>query len=410
MLSQPVIASTIVLALLVVGEVVSIRTRARVPMLLVVLVGYLVLLWTGVFPKNLVDNTSFSTVGSLLVAPTIVHMGTLIPLRVIKREIRALVITLIGLVIASGLILAIVAPVFGYSTAVSGVGPLTGGIIAFLVTTAKLKALGLTALITVPTLILAVQGFVGLPLASNLLRRYARKIQAAIDNGTFVPVGQSTGTPANELAATVEPAAKTGGAHAPVASASARSWIPEAYQTPIIVLFQLFFGGALAVWLGTWTHVNYSIWCLVIGLIGSFAGFYRDKALERANSFGIAMVGIIFVVLPSMNSVTPQMFVGSIPPVLATLFIGTIGLIVGGYIGSRIFKWDPNKGIAVALTALFGFPGDFITCTEVSRTGRTPEERELIFNEILSPMLIGGFTSVTSASVIIASIVMQTLH
>ncbi|WP_284286210.1 hypothetical protein [Alicyclobacillus fastidiosus] len=36
-------------------------------------------------------------------------------------------------------------------------------------------------------------------------------------------------------------------------------------------------------------------------------------------------------------------------------------------------------------------------------------ERQRLFDEILSPMLVGGFTSVTIASIIIASIVMSTL-
>lgn len=403
MLSQPVIASTIALALLALGELISIRTRARVPMLLVVLVGYLILLWTGVFPKDLVANSTLSTVGALLVAPVIVHMGTLIPLRVIKREIRALVITVIGLVISTGLLLAIITPFFGYKVAVAGTGPLTGGIIAFLVTTQKLKALGLVAIITVPTLVLALQSLIGLPLATNLLRRHVKNLQTQMDEGRFVPSGQRGGLAHQEMAATEEsqPAGTpTGRPH----------WVPENYQTSIITLFMLFVGGSIAVLLGSWTHVNYSIWSLVIGLFGAFIGFYRDKALERANSFGIAMVGIIFVILPSMNTITPKMFAGYIPAVLAILIIGSIGLIVGGYLGSKLFRWDPNKGIAVALTALFGFPGDFITVTEVSRTGRTPEERELIFNELLSPMLIGGFTSVTAASIIIASILMQTIH
>ena len=81
-----------------------------------------------------------------------------------------------------------------------------------------------------------------------------------------------------------------------------------------------------------------------------------------------------------------------------------------GFIGSKIFKWDPAKGISVTLTAMYGFPGDYLICQEVSRSiGRTVEEEEAILNEILPPMLIGGFTSVTVGSVIIASILVQTI-
>ncbi len=77
---------------------------------------------------------------------------------------------------------------------------------------------------------------------------------------------------------------------------------------------------------------------------------------------------------------------------------------------SKLVKWHPYKGMPVALTALFGFPGDYILCEEVSRSvARNEKEAKAIFDELLAPMLIGGFTTVTVASVIIAGILVQTL-
>lgn len=64
----------------------------------------------------------------------------------------------------------------------------------------------------------------------------------------------------------------------------------------------------------------------------------------------------------------------------------------------------------MALTALFGLAGDFLLCQEVSRSvGRTEGERAAVLDEILTPMLVGGFTSVTTASIFVASILVQTL-
>src|SRR5699024_6581004 len=90
---------------------------------------------------------------------------------------------------------------------------------------------------------------------------------------------------------------------------------------------------------------------------------------------------------------------------------GTAGITLGGYIVSRLVKWHPFKGMPVALTALIGFPGDYILCEEVSRSiARTEEEEKTIFNELLAPMLIGGFTTVTAVSIVIASILVETLY
>ncbi|HSU79160.1 MAG TPA: hypothetical protein VLK78_01985 [Candidatus Angelobacter sp.] len=389
MLKEPVVATMLLLALIAFGEFVSIKTRARVPMLLIVLMGYLVLLWLKIMPQDLVSNSTMSIVGGVLVAPLIVHMGTIIPLKIIRQQWRSVIIALLGIIISTGVILLVVSPIFGYKIAASGVGPLAGGIIAYVVTSAKLKALGLTALVAIPALVLSLQSLIGLPLSAFFLRRYAQKLKANMG-------------PIDQIAASIDPVIEE-----PVR----KSWIPDKYATQTILLFQLFIGGALAIILGKVTGINYSIWALVIGIIGTLTGFYRDKMLERANSFGIAMLGVIFIIIPSMNSVTFGLFIQNLPAVLAILVIGAVGIILGGLIGGKLLGWDINKSIPVALTAMFGFPGDFLVSEEVSRSvGETKEEQEYLFKEILSPMIVGGFTTVTIASIVIASIIMNTIR
>ncbi|HSU79209.1 MAG TPA: hypothetical protein VLK78_02235, partial [Candidatus Angelobacter sp.] len=134
MLKEPVVATMLLLALIAFGEFVSIKTRARVPMLLIVLMGYLVLLWLKIMPQDLVANSTMSIVGGVLVAPLIVHMGTIIPLKIIRQQWRSVIIALLGIIISTSVILLVVSPIFGYKIAASGVGPLAGGIIAYVVT------------------------------------------------------------------------------------------------------------------------------------------------------------------------------------------------------------------------------------------------------------------------------------
>ncbi|MFC7393158.1 hypothetical protein [Scopulibacillus cellulosilyticus] len=392
MLHDPTVATAIILCIIVVGEIISIATRAKIPMLLVALLGYLALTWAGILPKKMIVDSTFVQVGAVLgSAPIIVHMGTLIPIKTMKVQWRAAFIALFGIAVSSILIITIVTLVFDYKTAVSGVGPLTGGIIAFLITSQKLKALGLTSLITIPVLILSFQGLFGMPLTANLLRRHALKVRQAMDNGNYV-------------AATIadDPQAKS--------ETTAKTWIPEKYQTTTVLFFQVIIGGALAVILGHYTHVSYSLWALAIGIIGRYAGFYPDRVMERANAFTVGMIGLIFMVTVSLNDITPMMFIKTLPQMLLIIIIGIIGIIIGGYVGSKIVKWDPLKGIPVALTATFGFPGDYLISEEVSRSvSRNKEEEKAIFNEILTPMLIGGFTTVTIGSVVIASILVGTI-
>ncbi|QQZ09813.1 hypothetical protein [Heyndrickxia vini] len=389
MLNEPIIATVFVLALLIIGELISIASRARIPMLFVVFFGYLIALWTGIFPNNILEKTPLTAVGGILIAPLIVHMGTLIPLKTLKTQYKSVVVSIIGIIFATILILLVVAPILGYQTAVSGIGPLTGGLIAFVITSEKLQEIGLTSIIVIPALVLAVQSLIGLPLASNFLRKYALKLRDERPSEEVL----------KETAATVEQA-----------EPAAKSWVSEKYATPIVLLFQLFIGGGLAVLLGNWTGIHYSLWALAIGFIGILTGFFRENMMQRANSFGIATAGLIFVLLPSLNSVTLSIFIKNLPAVLLILLVGAIGIIIGGIVGSKIFKWDKYLGIPVALTALFGFPGDYMICEEISRSiARNKQEEKWIFSQILTPLLIGGFTTVTVASVILASVLMGTL-
>ncbi|KMY52667.1 hypothetical protein AC623_00640 [Bacillus sp. FJAT-27231] len=397
MLKDPVIATMIILSLIVVGEIVSIKTRARVPMLAIALFGYLVLIWVGVFPEDLLDHSTLATLGALMFAPLVVHMGTLIPMKMIRQQYKSVIIALIGIVISTGTILLVVTPIFGYKIAASGVGPISGGVVAFIITSDKLHELGLASLVTVPAVILGLQTLIGLPLASFFLRRYAKKLSANFDQEKY-------------LAATSDAAFVSGEIDQEETKVKGRQWLPDKYATAPILIFQLFIGGSLAVILNKVTGINYALWALVIGLIGTYVGFYRQSMLEKSNSFGIVMLAIVFAIIQSMNGVTFDMLLEYFPAVMMILAIGAIGIILGGFIGSKLVRWDMDKGVPVALTAMFGFPGDYLVCEEVSRSiGKTKEEEEYIFNEILSPMLVGGFTTVTTASIVIAGVVMSTL-
>ncbi|WP_424475495.1 hypothetical protein [Oceanobacillus kimchii] len=388
MISNPLVATTLIFALIALGEYISIITRARVPMLLTAMVGYLICVWSGIFPNDLLATSQFAALGAILVGPAILHMGTMIPFSLLKSQYKAVLISLGGLVVSGALVLIIVSLIFDYPTAVAGVGPLSGGIVALIVTSERLAEIGLTSLVVIPALVVAFQGVLGMPLAQYFLRRYAFTIQEKIDNGTFVPINQ------DQASATQETVKLDG----PIKSSAT------------LKLFFIFVGASIGIVLGELTPVHYSLWCLAIGVGGLKLGIFQHKSLEKANSFNLTMIGIIFVVIGTMADVGPQDVLNNLPSIIVLLLLGTFGLSLGGYVVSKLLKWHPYKGMPVALTALFGFPADYKLCEEVSRSiARNKEEEQTIFDEILTPMLIGGFTTVTVASVVIAGILVETL-
>lgn len=163
MWSEPIISATALFALIALGEVISTLTKARVPMLLTAMVSFLLLKWAGIFPENILDSAILPSLGALAIAPAIMHMGTMMPLSTLKTQWKAVIISLFGIIGSTTMILIIVSLVYDFRIAASGVGPISGGIVALLITIDKLKELDLSYLIVLPALVQGLQGVIGLP-------------------------------------------------------------------------------------------------------------------------------------------------------------------------------------------------------------------------------------------------------
>ncbi|MFS0562115.1 hypothetical protein AB1K91_15365 [Terribacillus sp. 179-K 1B1 HS] len=398
--SNPVMITLLLIAVLGLGELISIWTKARIPMLLAALLLYVALLWTGIIPTGLMSDSVITALGSLIVAPFVVHLGTVVPFSLIKGQLKPILIALIGSITAVALVLAVVPIFFDYETAVAGAGPVVGGIVAYLVTSERLTELGLASLVIIPALVLSIHKLFGIPLASFFLKKHAimvkQQVQARLQTGAAL-----------EKEAAVEERSNT----VVKAQNERKLLLPEKYQTSLIFILQLYLGSGIAIILDALTGINYTIFCLIIGVIGAYIGFYPAKTMEKANATGLAMIAVIFIVISSMDDVTPAALASYIPEILLICVLGTAGVTLGGLLASKLLGVGKYLGMPVALTALFGFPADYILCEEISReVGDTEEEREAIMNEIVTPMLMGGFTTVTTCSILIATVLIGTLN
>ena len=80
-------------------------------------------------------------------------------------------------------------------------------------------------------------------------------------------------------------------------------------------------------------------------------------------------------------------------------------MYIFSFIIGKILKVSKNMAFAVSLTALYGFPADYIITNEVIKALTEDEkEREVLTSHMLPPMLVGGFISVTIVSVVLAGI------
>ena len=94
-------------------------------------------------------------------------------------------------------------------------------------------------------------------------------------------------------------------------------------------------------------------------------------------------------------------------PVAGMFIFSIIGIIIIASIVGKLVGYSPYLSTAIACTCMMGYPSTEILPTEVvnSYTELTPEQKERMGSYLIPKMVVGGFVTVTIASVAFASIV-----
>lgn len=392
---EPIFAAAIVLAFIAVGELVSIWSKARVPGLLVAMLGAFIFAQLGLIPADVIDQSMLMEIYAILVVPLLFHMGSLIPLPTMIQQWRSVVIAICGMLVAVLILAAVVTPLFSFEHFVAGAGPLAGGIVATGLTTEGLSNAGVaSAIVILPSLVLMMQSLPAMPLTNFLLRRFALSLR---DSDELDRLAAQSKTRQEDAA--------TGGAKKKLVTLP-----PILANNELFVLFLILVGGSIATLLAIPTHIPSSILGLLLGIISTAIGLTPERSMEKSSSFGIAMAGVVAIVMAPLLTASMADVIAALLPMVTILIIGCAGILIGGFIATKLLRWRPALGMSVALTAMYGFPADYLLTNEVARSvGRDEDEREKLLNAMLPPMLVGGFTSVSAGSVAIASVLVSFL-
>lgn len=386
------LALTIVLAILYIGDIVATRTKAWIPSVFVCAVLFLIGYWTF-FPKDIVSIAGIDpVVATMLMYLLITNMGTLLSLKELKNQWKAIVISLAGIVGIIAILFTIGALLFDLKTMIVAVPPLVGGVVAALVMSEGASAAGLEDLAVFAIVIYVIQGFAGYPITSIVLKREAKRLLKEHQQGNIQSVTQ--------VEEDVEQASE---------QPKLFRKIPTKYNTEYFKFFRLALVGLLAY--GTSTAlapvvtVNALVLCLVFGVLASTFGFLERQPLQKANGFGFAIMGLMLFIFDGLKQASPEMLMRIIVPLVVSIVLAVIGMYIFSFIAGKVLKVSPNLAFAVSLTALYGFPADYILTNEVVKSSTADQkEREMLLSHMLPPMLVGGFISVTITSVILAGI------
>lgn len=401
----------VIFMILAVGDIVSTKTKAFVPSVFVAAGLFVLGYWTGVIPLDLVSKTGLGNpLATVCMYVIIAHMGTMMSIREMLAEWKTIAIAAAGIAGMMAALLTVGAAVVGWQAVIIGTPPLAGGIVAAIMMSEAAIAKGLVSLSVLATIIYIMQGFVGYPLTAWCLKVEGKRLLAIYRSG------------GEELDRIMQQA--KGESDADNGKKRLVPALPEKYQTTFTHLAAIGIVAVIADLAAKYfklmlTSINPSyaayslhplVICLIFGCIAAEIGIIERKPLNKAGSFGFVMATIMAFIMGMLNSSTPQMMVEIMKPLLGVIVIGVIGLVIGASIVGKIFGYQRTMAIALALTALYGFPPNYILTDEASKAlAENSGEYDFLMGQMLPKMLIGGFITVTISSVIIAGIFINLL-
>jgi MFS family permease len=386
------LALVIVVFILLVGDFVAVRTKAWIPSMFISAVLFLIGYWTF-FPKEIVALAGVpSAVAVMMMYLLITNMGTLLSLQELKNQWKTIVIALSGILGIVAVLLSVGTLIFGFQTMVVAVPPLVGGVVSALIMSEGAKEAGLASLSVFAIVIYVMQGFAGYPLTSLVLKKEGKRLLTQYREGSLA---------AAEVAAGAETA--------PPVELKLFKNMPEKYNTDFFKFFRLALVVYLAYLVSTLlapvVSVSPFVLALLFGVIATSAGFLEKQVLQKANGFGIAILVLMLFIFDGLKQATPSMLLEIIVPLIGTIILGVVGMYIFSFIAGKILKVSKEMAFAVSLTALYGFPADYIITNEVINSLTEDEkERAALTSHMLPPMLVGGFVTVTIVSVVLAGI------
>ena len=384
-----------------IGVVVSQLTKAWIPSVFVTACVLLAGYWT-VIPQTLVTDAVLIPFGSTIgIYLLITHMGTIISLKQLAEQWKTIVVCLAGLAGMIGACWFIAMPIIGREFVVAGLPPLTGGIVAAVTMQEAAAAKGLEAAALFAIAMYCVQGFAGYPLTAVCLQLEGKKLLKKYRAGDFKAANKDAVEKANELeAGTANKASKK----------KLIPELPEKWNGPVMIFLKLGIVAFLATQLGTIAFpgigkISGAVWALVLGVIGTTIGFLDTNSLNKANSYGIIMFALMMYVFDGLKTATPEMLGSVIGPMLILIVIGVAGMAIAEFIVAKILKLSYTLALANGLTALYGFPPNaIITENTCKALGQDQGEVDYLMSEMYPSLIVGGFTTVTITSVIIAGL------
>ncbi len=349
MWTLPVTSIAVYAVLYALAGKISHKTKGILSTMLLLSLIYLAGFLAGVFPKDAFTATGIPTmIGSFGTLCIVTNLGTLINAKQFVREWRTVVICLGGLVGLAAFCLGVGNLLFDRIYSLCAIPAISGGIVALLIMKDALVS-SASQYIAFTMLLFAIHGFIGLPAASVMLRKYC----------LTDPSGRAFLDPAHgankESRLRIFHFKEDG----PTEGLFARLTVVMAVASLLALL--------------TNNVVPAAIFGIILGVVATEMGFLAGNTLEKCGFYGLMMFFMVSSALDPLAQVDLTSLLAGLWPLFFYMIGGCAATMIGGMLTGKLLKVDWRLACALSCGCMLGFPSTLIAAEYVVDSFGFPE-------------------------------------
>ncbi|EGT5082039.1 TPA: permease [Clostridioides difficile] len=377
---------SVVLVLFAIGDLIASKTKAKVSAVFVTLLLFLILFVTKAIPADIIEKAGMTAAASWSVPMIMFSMGTMLNVKQFIDEWRTVLTAWLGIV-AVIVCVSLCIPLFGKSTVLTSIPVINGALPATTIMTQAALEKGLTLAAATATVVFAIQKFIGTPIASRAALQEANRLLVEYHEA------KSKGIDLANVDTDKKEAENTG---TKVKQAFCEKY-DKYYSTNVCIFFIALFS-YLGYELSEIIHVNYSIVCLVVGVIVTRIGIVAKDILEKGKIKGFINMVVFAAVIPSLAKVSLTDLISLFVPIVGMFAASIIGIFLMMKVlpGWKIIGSKP-LAFGVGFCQMLGFPTTYLISNEVcNAVGETEEERAYLMSKIMPKLVVGGMACMIS--------------
>ncbi|EGT3708999.1 permease [Clostridioides difficile] len=377
---------SVVLVLFAIGDLIASKTKAKVSAVFVTLLLFLILFVTKAIPADIIEKAGMTAAASWSVPMIMFSMGTMLNVKQFIDEWRTVLTAWLGIV-AVIVCVSLCIPLFGKSTVLTSIPVINGALPATTIMTQAALEKGLTLAAATATVVFAIQKFIGTPIASRAALQEANRLLVEYHEA------KSKGIDLANVDTDKKEAENTG---TKVKQAFCEKY-DKYYSTNVCIFFIALFS-YLGYELSEIIHVNYSIVCLVVGVIVTRIGIVPKDILEKGKIKGFINMVVFAAVIPSLAKVSLTDLISLFVPIVGMFAASIIGIFLMMKVlpGWKIIGSKP-LAFGVGFCQMLGFPTTYLISDEVcNAVGETEEERAYLMSKIMPKLVVGGMACMIS--------------